>query len=416
MRCQIRTVLADTLEVVIRFLGRMPTWLTAIVALMTAAATVAIPQILPGQHGWHQALRISLGALFAALTVGLPLLRQWQLQQEARLKVDLEVATPDLALPVFTDQEKVIESLVATEEAACLASLPRNPPARPKRRGGFDAGAVAAELEGAKAGPGFTPKKADLSLRDYERLLDKKNSGAELTPEEEQAVADVDDAFRAAAPAISAAFGPAIASLKSFTRRDTRTVEEYREEVQRHLSEYSEFLYDHLQREYTTRGIGTLRLVLVNPTDRVFEDVLAEIYFPGKVRALNLKDVSRRAPTKPHRPRAFGKGTMLGLGLDSFSPQHIMIPSSANHVSRPAPIINNSGSATIKYPPVTLRPGARVQLDDIILVIEESPGPAIHGTWEATATNTRGRVKGDLKVRVSNTPLPVREMLLDVIS
>ena len=80
------------------------------------------------------------------------------------------------------------------------------------------------------------------------------------------------------------------------------------------------------------------------------------------------------------------------------------------------PIIDNSGSAKVVYQPVTLRPHAHVTLDDIALSIQEPPGNVIEGTWEATATNAEGRMRGRLSVKVDITSVPVRELLSDLLN
>lgn len=101
----------------------------------------------------------------------------------------------------------------------------------------------------------------------------------------------------------------------------------------------------------------------------------------------------------------------MDFGIGSVIPQYLVIPLSASPVPRAALIIDNSSSASVKYPPVRLRPRARVALDDIVLIVSESSGSVIAGTWEATVTNAEARVKGTLRVSVATTPLPVRELL-----
>jgi hypothetical protein len=394
------------LETVMKLLSRVPRWLSVSLALVSAGALYALARFSASLHGWELALSLAMGIVFTTSAVGLPLLDRWQSQQEARLKVDLELEPQELTIPAYADDEKVIESLLAAEEIACMASLLRNPPERPERRRGFNAAVVAEEGEGDKTGSGYSVKAKGLTVRDYQRLLDKKDSGAELTPEEEQEVEAIQKVMSSVVSGFSGL------NANAFSSPERRTPEEYREVVQQHLSDYRDFLSKHLQWEYVSRGIGRLRLTLVNPTDRVFEDVEVEIYLPGRIAALYPRRLSQPASSKPARPRPFGTRTSLfGFSNDSFIPRSVVISNSANSVPPPAPKIDNSASAKVTYPSVMLRPRARVDFDDIVLIVNEAPGSVIAGTWEASATNAQARVKGNLTVRIATTPLPVREIL-----
>lgn len=175
-----------------------------------------------------------------------------------------------MGIPVYAADQNVIESMVAAEETACM---PSPQPERPRRSGGSDAGEVAKEPEECKPSSGFTPKSKGLSVREYERLIEKKNSGTELTPDEESALAEEQEALQELALSMAPIIKTASVVLTPFMRQDTRTVEQYREEVRRYLSDYAEFLSERLRWEYVERGLGILGLTLVNPTDRTFEDV-----------------------------------------------------------------------------------------------------------------------------------------------
>jgi hypothetical protein len=211
--------------------------------------------------------------------------------------------------------------------------------------------------------------------------------------------------------------GFSVINANAFSRPDGRTAEEYREEVQGHISRYAKFLNDHLRWEYVYWHIGRLRPALVNPTDRAFEEVQLEIYLSGQVAALYPGRLPRPASSKPARPRPFGtRQSLMSLPENSFVTRNSVIPPPANLVpeSAPAPKIDNSASARVTYPPVLLRPHASVTLDDIILFAKEPPGAVVPGTWEASGTNAQGRVSGDFTVRVADTRLPVRELLAEL--
>ena len=263
-----------------------------------------------------------------------------------------------------------------------------------------------------RSAPDYSAKADGLTIREYERILAKKESGAELTPEEEETFAAAHAAMRTVASAVSAATA---GLLKSLIQPETRTSEQYEEEVRRHLSRYAEFLDESLLWSYVERNMGLLSLTLVNPTDHVYEDVQLKLYLPGQVKAMN--DVPQPASSPPARPRPFGTGSpvldfdLLGGRAPSWS---AVIPRQAGYAPPRRPKIDNSGSVKVTYPPVLLRPRAHEALDSIVLIINESPGSVINGTWEASATNAEGRVNGHLTVRVAKAPLPVSDLLADV--
>ena len=334
------------------------------------------------------------------LAVGLPQIQQWQANQESRLQVELVTEPSELIIPSYADAEGVIDALLKAEEAECLSSLN---PSRPVRRlrnfssDAFDLDMVSSDGDGE----GST---AGISIRDLTQMAEKKKSGETLTAEEEQALA----AFQEKAASIFKGFaGTLTASMMSDP--DQRSAEEYRSEVERHLVRYREFLDDWLLREYVKSGIGNLKITLVNPTGKVFEDVQVEVYLPGKVEASHAEDVDETHNSPPRRPRAFGERTPKPLiTIPSYSGMSTGLHFPKQHFG---PEIDNSSSARVVYRPVTLRPHARVILDNISLSIQEPPGAVVEGTWEATATNAEGRVRGRLSIKIDVASVPVRQLL-----
>ena len=64
------------------------------------------------------------------------------------------------------------------------------------------------------------------------------------------------------------------------------------------------------------------------------------------------------------------------------------------------PNIDNSQSADIVFPPVTLRPLARVALDAITLIVREPETHVITAHWHATSTTADREVSGAFALRV----------------
>ncbi len=383
----------------IRVLAGLPRWLSVTLALMAAGGLFVIPQISPGFHGWKLAVTLALGVTFTATAVGLPLLDTWQSQQEARFRVRVELE-PELAIPAYTDDQNVISSLVSAERSACLSSLPEE---KPKPFTPIRLVSTPVTAGDNETNRNYRVEKTGMSLAEYQRLLKRKDDGAELTAEEENIVERASKMFSDVVQSTT---------FSALRRPETRTPDQYREEVQQHLLEYSDFLLEHLGWEYAKRGIGRLRITLANPTDQVFEDVELEIYLPGKVIAISPKLLSEPNLTGPSRPRPYGTAAPLfHPGLSSLLAHDCFLPPAAASFGLPTgPQIDNSQSAKVTYPAVRLRPHAQVLLDDIDLVVREAPGTVISGTWHATATNAQGRASGTLTIRTAQ-PLHVAELL-----
>lgn len=176
---------------------------------------------------------LSVGVVFAAIAVGLPQLDRWQAQ---RLHVRVKAELPQLGIPVFADDENIIDSLLAAEERECLSSLPRERPARP--RGGFNAARFARHDGPSDSKAGKQDDSEGLTLGDCMDLIEKEESGAELTLEEQQSILAAHEAL---APVTSAIKAFTTSNFLS-TRPDTRTPEQYRGQVRKYLLDYVEFL------------------------------------------------------------------------------------------------------------------------------------------------------------------------------
>jgi hypothetical protein len=384
----------------LKFFGGLPRWLTVVLALTAAAVLWVVPYLATSSHGWKLILSIAAGATFTMLAVGLPQIQQWQSNQESRLQVELATESSELVIPSYTDTEGVIDALLKAEEAKCLSSL--NPPRSARRLRDFSSEAF--DLDKVSSESDGEGSLAGISVRDLTQMAEKKKSGEALTAEEEQALADFQEK---AAPIIKGFASTFTAQMMSDP--DQRSAEEYRSEVEQHLIRYREFFDEWLLWEYVKSGIGNFKVTLVNPTGKVFEDVQVEVYLPGKVEASDPEEVDEPHDSPPRRPKAFGERIPKPLiTIPSYSGISIGSHFAKQHFG---PGINNSGSARVIYRPVTLRPHARMILDHISLSIQELPGTVVEGTWEATATNAEGRVRGRLSIKVDVTPVSFRQLL-----
>lgn len=384
----------------LKFFGGFPRWLTVALALTAAAALWVIPHLTASLHGWKLILSIASGAVFTVLAVGLPQIQQWQSRQESRLQVELMTEPSEVSIPSYVDADGVIDNWLSSERVECLSSLhARRPVRRPK---GFDAEAF--DVDQLNSGSGSENPLANFTIRDIIRIRDKEKSGEALTAEEAQVLADFQVKLAPVGKQLANVF-----SAQMMSDPDQRTAEEYCSEVEQYLTECRKCFDERLLWGYVKSGIGRLRIALVNPTGRVFENVQVEVYLPGKVEASDPEGINEPNYSLPSRPRAFGERAPKPLfTLPSYLSMSTRAYMTKRHIG---PIIDNSGSARLVYQPVTLRPHARVVLDDIALSIQESPGSLIEGTWEATATNAEGRMQGRISVKVDKTFVPIRDFL-----
>jgi hypothetical protein len=99
--------------------------------LLTAGAVFSellVPR--PGLHGWRAWVVAAIKAVITTLTVILPLLAQYQAKQESRLRVSVQPDSAGKAIPAYVNTHVIIDSLVSSEEADCVASLPKPRPER----------------------------------------------------------------------------------------------------------------------------------------------------------------------------------------------------------------------------------------------------------------------------------------------
>ena len=133
--------------------------------------------------------------------------------------------------------------------------------------------------------------------------------------------------------------------------------------------------------------------VLTNNSTRNYQEVLVELHVAGDADAdehdPDAEDLNLFA-LLPEPPRAWGPRD--NPVLRSFLPSWHGTDFSAPRVQLPPPFtIDNGGSFTLTFAPVTLRPQQRhVLADNICLLIPTARTEPITATWTATATNTDG--------------------------
>jgi hypothetical protein len=207
------------------------------------------------------------------------------------------------------------------------------------------------------------------------------------------------------------AFDPSLASLdnllSSLVRADTRTAEEYEEQVEQYLTACQEKLADAAIAAMIDRELNMVALVATNPNKINLPQVELTMHVPGRVLAME----EAPADGQPTPPRPFGTpephpvfGQIAAAGLaPSLMPQFL-----ARGGFPPRLHIENGGSATLTFQVGDLRPHGRAVLDEFYLLVAEGAGTTISATWTATSTGLDDLLEGAFEFVVGDrvmTPL-----------
>lgn len=135
-----------------------------------------------------------------------------------------------------------------------------------------------------------------------------------------------------------------------------------------------------------------LGLVLVNPTDENFEDVVVEVTLPLRRGFVWLDATEAREELAPPRePAPWGKALALRPSLARLG--------AAAKVHGPDIAALGDDSTRIRFAPLHLYPRAEAKLSEVlVLVWPTMQGTSLDVEWQATAKNTRGVVSGRLAI------------------
>ncbi len=70
----------------------------------------------------------------------------------------------------------------------------------------------------------------------------------------------------------------------------------------------------------------------------------------------------------------------------------------------------NTGSVTLIFDPVDLRPGEELALPSVPLLVDAEPGTTLQCTWNATASNVDGQLTGSLTIMVENSDVSLNDL------
>lgn len=147
-----------------------------------------------------------------------------------------------------------------------------------------------------------------------------------------------------------------------------------------------------IMRRAAVHMLNPASFVLTNNSTRNYQEVLVELHVPGDADAdehdPDAEDLDLFS-LLPEPPRAWGpRENPIVHGL---APRWHGTAASTPRVQPPPFTIDNGGSFTLTFAPVTLRPQQRhVLADNICLLIPTTRTEPVTATWTATATNADG--------------------------
>lgn len=199
----------------------------------------------------------------------------------------------------------------------------------------------------------------------------------------------------------------AVTKMTNIFGRENRTEDDYRQQVDAYVAGARQELGNEVKAHAVAAGHGRIELEVINRCDQNFEDVLVEAYVEGNVCAYFDEDDASDESEFPSRPRRWGTPSPFR----GFTPP-IHMPN-LSHLSRPPRgHIDNSASARIKFAEFHLRPGYKVPLPSVYLIVrDDHAGGELNIRWVATSRSTAGSVFGDLAVEISDKPVPLADLM-----
>ena len=211
---------------------------------------------------------------------------------------------------------------------------------------------------------------------------------------------------------------PLSEAFRMAARREDRTPDQYRHEIDTHLEEAGRQLPVLMADRLARSGMNTVRLVAGNPSERNLPKVEVVLSVPGRVLALDeddLADDDRSIPELPAPPRRYGTlrppaelGRLYGLGDLTSMPvtsAYLRTPAMPRSILPATLDVDNSGSARLTFRLGDLRPREQVELDAFALVITEPAGGTITASWQATSTGVDGLQEGLLSLTIAERAL-----------
>lgn len=225
-------------------------------------------------------------------------------------------------------------------------------------------------------------------------IEERESDGIELSTLEKETL----ETFRKKIDFVMPSFNAALGLLSD---PETRTPEEYEEEVTNYLDMASEVLRDRVRQEYLRHDGGSLGLSLKNLTDRPFGRVKVEVSFPNGVEVLLDFPDSEDLAELPQRPHPYGERKVRSLTpdwnkLSLLSPQipRLVVP----NIER-SEVLQFRGAKKVSFRSIDLRPSEEIQLPLVSVIDSKGSDGRLVFAWEATAIDAKGRIGSSLEVK-----------------
>jgi hypothetical protein len=201
------------------------------------------------------------------------------------------------------------------------------------------------------------------------------------------------------------------ASIGSFVEEDTRTVDEYIDQVNKWREQLVEASLEALPGAYASRGHGVLAFEVENLGSRFLPDVEVEIRF--EFDGASGSDEEPDFLRLPSPPREYGKPKprvdFLSSGLISPAIAPPYLPDLGG-IGRRTWL--EDGSIVVKFDIGDLRQHAIDVSDDVyVFVTQQLDDGVLHGTWKATVRDVDGVLTGTIDVAVADEPVDVVKVL-----
>jgi hypothetical protein len=233
--------------------------------------------------------------------------------------------------------------------------------------------------------------------------------------------ADAPRSSRPEAPfGINAAFRSHAAALAGMSEEpDKRSDDDYEKEVDQYSKAYSRALQERCVWRVWRHLPICLLLEAVNLTEGNFTDIELQIHVPGDVRSWpeELDDLRRGVePTLPDRPAVLGtpKRT-FPVVLGDFNIARPVLNSYQVPLvnSGPSFTVKDTGSVTIDFSGIDLRPEQRLKLPPVRLLVSNPEGSVLDCAWKATAGNAPRQLAGTFILTVHPSTLSFESIEID---
>ncbi|MEU2263800.1 hypothetical protein ABZ557_26820 [Streptomyces sp. NPDC019645] len=188
---------------------------------------------------------------------------------------------------------------------------------------------------------------------------------------------------------------------------DSRSPEEFRQEVDEYLSDFDLAMQHALAQAVSATGTP-LTLTLTNPGEDNLTKVEVVLSLPDTVTAHVTADAEEEVDW-PHQPAKYGEGTIPVLGVHQgvlgVQPPAYHLPSLHS-----PDIEQQDGLTLIRFAPVDLRPHETVALDPIT-VYSSQEADSFLSEWRATATNVSSKVQRSVSIPAQRLELDLRGVL-----